>query len=109
MPDVTLKLRALDTVLPKLNPVRRAHWARVVRALKTRASRSLAVGAPRETEWDLALANELDRIYRAVADEATRARKEGTAALADTASAVGYGMWPLALAAVAVLYAWGKR
>ena len=111
MANVSLKLQALDTILPKLNPVRRQHWARVIAALKERANqRARAVGdEARTTEWDLALANELDRIYTAVSDEASRVRREGTAALADTTAAIGYGTWPLAIAVVAVLYFWGRK
>lgn len=97
-----LKLQATRAMVARLNPARRAYWERI---LKARLPRS-AVGA--ETEWDLELANWLDRVYTAVSDEATRVRKEGTAALAETSSAIGFGVWPLALAAVAVLLAYGK-
>lgn len=97
-----LKLQAVRACVARLNPARRAYWTRIIDARLPR----VVVGA--ETEWDLSLANWLDRVYTAVSDEATRVRKEGTAALADTASTIGFGVWPLAIAAVAVLLAYGK-
>lgn len=60
------------------------------------------------TEWDLWLANELDRIYGAVATEATKTRKELIDATADGVSKVGWGIWPLAIAAVAIGWAMSK-
>lgn len=103
MANVELKLQALNALLQKLPVPRREHWARIMRAVSRRARK--VAGDAQPVEWDLALANELDRIYRAVSDEASRVRREGTDALAETSSALGYGLWPLALAALAVGYA----
>ncbi len=102
--DVGLKLQATRSLIASLPPPRRAYWTRL---LDHRSK--MAVGA--ETEWDLSLANWLDGVYEAVSTEATRVRKEGTAAVADTASVVGFGIWPLALAALAIGFAvsMGKR
>lgn len=97
-----LKLQATRALVAKLSPPRRAYWTRLLDARVPRA----AVGA--ENEWSLDMANWLDRVYTAVSDEATRVRKEGTAALAETSSAVGYGLWPLALAVGFVLLAYGN-
>lgn len=110
MAQVTLKLQATESLLPKLPAVRRAYWARMLAALRARAVKRKTVGAPAasETEWDLVFANELDRIYRAVADEASSVHD----AVVDTASAdaakLGFSMWPLALAALALAYAWSS-
>lgn len=97
-----LKLQATRALIKQLPGPRRQYWTRLLDARVPRA----AVGG--ESEWSLDLANWLDRVYTAVGDEATRVRKEGTAALAETSSAVGYGMWPLALAVAAVLLAYGR-
>lgn len=97
-----LKLQATRALVAKLPAVRRAYWTRLLDARVPRA----AVGA--ESDWSLDAANWLDRVYTAVSDEATRVRKEGTAALAETSSAVGWGMWPLALAVGFVLLTYGQ-
>lgn len=97
--DVGLKLQATRALVAKLAAPRREYWTRLLDARETKA----AVGA---TEWDLATANWLDAVYTAVSDEASRVRKEGTAALADVTASVGWGLWPLALAALALAYAY---
>jgi hypothetical protein len=97
--DVGLKLQATRALVAKLAAPRREYWTRL---LDARAK--VAVGAG--TEWDLATANWLDGVYEAVSTEATRVRKEGTSALADVTATVGWGLWPLALAALAFAYAY---
>jgi len=101
--NVQLKLQATRSLVARLNPARKVYWTRLLDEAQRRARR-VRVGAD-GSEWDLDLANWLDGVYTAVSDEATRVRKEGTAALAQTSSAVGFGLWPLALAALAVGYA----
>jgi hypothetical protein len=99
--NVGLKLQATRSLVARLNPARRTYWTRLLDAAQSRAR--VRVGG--ESEWDLDLANWLDRVYTSVSDEATRVRKEASAAVADTASQIGFGVWPLALAALAVGYA----
>lgn len=66
-------------------------------------------------EWDLKFANELDKLYTAVSDRVSQVAKQGgeiVKATADTAasaaSSVGWGIWPLALAAGFVLLSFAK-
>ena len=104
--NVALKLRATHALIAKLPPLRQAFWNGKLAAMRT----SEAVGAPAEdVEWDLAAANWLDRVYTVVSDEARRVRKEGTAALSDTAGSLGWSLWPLAIAAVAIAWSIKRR
>lgn len=64
-----------------------------------------------EWEWDLALANKVDSIWTAVSDQAAKVygavKSEAAIAVdatAQGAAKLGIGLWPLAIAAVAVLY-----
>jgi hypothetical protein len=78
---------------------------------KTGTSKSTAltlVPKPAKVEWDLVFANELDKIYTAVSDRVTEVRKDSLNAAADAAAPVavfGFGFWPLAIAAVAIVWA----
>lgn len=83
----------------KLKELRRLSLARA-RARPT-------VSGDGEWEWDLWLANELDKIYTAVSDEATKVRTGVVNVTTDVAKQVGWSVWPLAIAAVAVLWAFG--
>lgn len=100
--NVGLKLQATNALIAKLTPARQTYWQRVLREMQKRASKQ-AVGADAAaTEWDLSLANWLDRVYTSVATEATKTRKELIDATADATGTIGWGMWPLALAALAI-------
>jgi hypothetical protein len=79
--------------------------------LKREARKPRVSGAGDEWEWDLALANKVDgiwtevtaqsgKVYDAVKSEAQLA--VDSAAMG--AAKLGIGLWPIALAAVAVLY-----
>jgi hypothetical protein len=94
-----IKLQATRALVAKLSPARQAHW----NAVLDKRVRRQAVG-----DADLDFANWLDRVYVAVSDEATRVRKEATAATASTVAELGWSVWPLALAALAVGYALAK-
>ena len=109
--DVGLKLQATESLIRRLPSVRAEYWQRRVDALAAQARKRAAVGSSEpapDVEWDLAIANKLDALYQAVSTEATRVRKEGADALADVATTVGWGMWPLALAALILGYAVAK-
>ncbi len=78
---------------------------------RSRAALPKVAGEGDEWEWDLALANQLDRIYGAVSDQAAvvygKLKNEAAAAVdatAQGAAKIGFGIWPIALAVVAVLY-----
>lgn len=94
-----IKLQAVRALIAKLPAARRTHWNQVL----DKRLRRQAVG-----DADLDFANWLDRVYTAVSDEATRVRKEATAATAATVADLGFGIWPLALAALAIGYALAK-
>lgn len=132
--NVSLKLQALRARLRSLTPAVRAPFARQLNALLARANASYAarravgpssksvavagatapaaVASSASTDWDLALANELDRIYTAVSDRATEARHDAlnaaSSAVSDHAPNVGVALWPLALAAVAFAWAYAR-
>lgn len=78
---------------------------------RARAALPKVAGDEGEWEWDLALANQLDRIYGAVSDQAAivygKVKDEASKAVdatAEGAAKLGFGIWPIALAVVAVLY-----
>lgn len=80
-------------------------------ALRKRSRRPAVGGEGDEWEWDLTLANELDRIYTAVSDRAGVVYRDvkGEAANAIDATAagaakLGLGLVPMALVACALLY-----
>lgn len=84
-------------------------------AKKPGTSLTLIKSPPPKVEWDLAFANELDAIYTAVADRATEVRKTAVKATGQTASdlaapiaTLGFGLWPLAIAALALVWAYRK-
>lgn len=122
--DVGLKLQALDSLLPSLPKPRLEYWQRRIAALQARARNAVGATVIRPyaaaqsgdtsqdqtvddgTEWDLDLANGLDAVYTAVSDEASRVRKESVNAIADATSSIGFSIWPLALAALALAYAY---
>lgn len=88
-------------------------------ALRTRARQRNAAlpvvsGEGDEWDWDLTLANEVDRIWGAVTDQAGKVygslKAEAANAVDATATGaakLGFGLWPIALAAVVVLYYYG--
>lgn len=68
-----------------------------------------------EAEWDLEVANWLDGIYSAVADRTQEVYERGKAGLGtavreggSAVSSAGFGLWPLAIAAVAVMLAFSS-
>lgn len=84
---------------------------------KTSTGTALAlVKSPKPViEWDLVFANELDKIYTAVSDRATEVRKDVVNATGQTASdlaapvaKLGFGLWPLAIAALAIAWAYSQ-
>lgn len=67
-----------------------------------------------EWEWDLTLANEVDKVWGAVTDQAGKVygmlKSEAGTAVDATATGVaklGFGVWPIALAVCALLYYYG--
>lgn len=82
----------------------------LVAASKARGQTATAtkVAPAAKVEWDLAIANELDKLYTAVSDRVTEVRQTALAAAGDAAKPIalfGFGFWPLAIAALAIAYA----
>jgi hypothetical protein len=84
--------------------------------LAARARRPAVSGDDDGWEWPLKLANELDAIYTAVSERSEKVYEglkteagKGVDALATGAAKVGFGLWPLAAAVVAVLYFYGNK
>lgn len=135
--DVTKKLNATAARIAKLAPARRATMRAKLSELEARAGTPMVAGTSRpgafptskpakskqtalvlvpkpaqsKVEWDLAFANELDKIYTAVSDRVTEVRKDALNATEDAAKPIalfGLGFWPLALAAVAIAWAYNQ-
>lgn len=113
MADATLKVSATRANIAKLNPARRAFWTRKLDALEKRNGLKVGEGEygsssfQSEDRW-LRFANDLDRMYTAVAQEATQTRKDIVRATADATESIGWGLWPLAIAALAIGFALSK-
>lgn len=117
-PENRVRLQRLERSIATLPTVEQPLWRRRVRALldgtaTVRVSGGASGGWGAEdvaaveensgTEWDLALANALDRAYGAVSDRVSEVAKKG----ADAVSQFGFSLWPLA--AVVAVWALARK
>jgi hypothetical protein len=103
-PQNAKRLQRVRKAVARLPARERPLWTKRIDA-RLRAQAALpAVGADAEDpplqfrEWDLELANWLDRVYGTVSDRATEVRKDAFAATSE----LGQSLFPLAAVAVAL-------
>lgn len=124
-PSNAARFRKLKAAVAKLPMLEQRLWkARIVAKLKSGPTPVIgdATGewgttspAQPEGEWDLEVANFLDDAYTAVADRVEELYAKGKQGLENLgksagkiASDVGFGVWPIAIAAALVLYAFAS-
>lgn len=127
--NVTTELSVTRAKIAKLAPTLRAKYQAQLSSLEKRANAAKVSGTSKpgsvpthggtpakkapaklalvrpQVEWDLVFANELDRIYQAVSDRATEVRKGVVNAVATDSTTVGFGLWPIAIAAAVIAWA----
>jgi hypothetical protein len=110
------RITRVRRAIAKLPELERQLWTRrVQRKLRTGPRVEVGGGATGEWgvtsadapggDWDLEIANFLDGVYETVSKRAEEVGEKARKVVTDTTAAVGYSLWPLALAAVAVGWA----
>lgn len=117
-PGNSARLKKLQAVIKRLPPLEQRLWkGRIVAKLKSGPTPVIgdATGewgstkpAAPEAEWDLELANWLDSTYTIVAQRAEEVGDKVVRGATSATAAVGFSVWPLAIAAAVVLYAFAS-
>lgn len=114
-PENSARITRVRAAIMQLPHAEQRRWLDVLRRGLEKRCTVVAVGAGAsgewdetvqpDAEWDLELANWLDRGYTAVSDRVQEVARKG----ADAVSLAGWSLWPLAAAVAVLALAWRSK